>query len=79
MEPAKLRLCDMQGKRVKVEGEFGDVRGILVSCTDYDIVLAIPGEIPETAICGRFCVRLKPGLYALDRGMVSSVNLVEST
>lgn len=79
LEPVKLRLCDMQGKRVKVDGKFGDVQGILVSCTDYDIVLAIPGEMPETAICGRFCVKLKPGLYALDRSMVKSVDLEEST
>lgn len=75
LEPIPPQLCDMQKKWVKVIGNFGDVQGVLVSYTDYDIVLAVPGEIPETAVCGRFCAKLKPGLYALDRGMVKSVNL----
>ena len=79
LEPIQLPLCDMQKKRVKVDGKFGDVQGILVSYTDYDIVLAIPGELPETAVCGRFCAKLKPGLYALDRCMVKSVEVEEST
>lgn len=73
--PIPPQLLDMQEKRVKVVGKFGDVQGVLVSYTDYDIVLAIPGEIPETAVCGRFCAKMKPGLYALDRGMVERVDL----
>lgn len=79
LEPVVLQLSELLKKRVKVTGKFGTVQGILVGYTDYDILLEIPGVMPEQAYYGRFCARVQPGIYALDRGQVKEITLEVAT
>ena len=76
MEPVRLPLSELVNKSVLVHCDSGGTAsGILLEYTDYDLILATPGGLPQTAADGKFAVKVSHGIYAFDRSLVTGIDL----
>lgn len=76
LEPVRLPLSELVNKSVLVHCDSGGTAsGILLEYTDYDLILATPGGLPQTAADGKFAVKVSHGIYAFDRSLVTGIEL----